>query len=167
MDRAISDRKPFNQRLWLLGLAACTSIVLAGAGCSDLTTGTTAVKTEPVVDAPHLLTLTIEQARTELGAPKDVIVDPTEQQLALGTKEWSNEFTVNGYNVLLTYDVKSRDVNDFFITANDDPDRGTQDWQKYVQLSTLSEQSSDYTVKPIESLKDKGYYTGVEAKETN
>lgn len=166
------QKKPVYKRWWFWVLAAFILMVIASSGSSGGTEDGQVSATLPeekedeiVVDAPHLLELTIEEARIELGEPDDQLVDPNEQQLALGTTEWSNEFTVNGYSILLTYNVESREINDFFISANDDPDRGTKDWKKLVSISNLSESSDSYTVDPIESRKDAGYYTGVEAKE--
>lgn len=163
------QKKPAYKRWWFWVIAVFILFVIAasgsGGGTEDEQVSATIPEEKIVVDAPHLLGLTIEEARIELGAPNDLLVDPNEQQLALGTTEWSNEFTVNGYSILLTYNVESREINDYFISANDDPDRGTKDWKKLVGISNLSESSDSYTVDPIESRKDAGYYTGVEAKE--
>jgi len=115
-----------------------------------------------VVDAPHLLGLTIEQARTELGTPDDKQIEPTALQLSIGMDSWTNLFTVKEYSIQLDYSTKTREVTELFIATND-PSGATQNWKELLKITGLSENSNDYSVKPVEVLSKPGYYTGVTA----
>lgn len=169
-----SGKKPVWKRWWFLAVAVLIMfvavlimfVVVASNGSSG--TGNTQITTpaaEPIVDAPHLLGLTIEQAREELGLPDEKeFVDPTAQQISLGITTWTNQFTIGTHTIVLEYDVKTRGIFNFFIDT-DDSSGATSDWKNLVQISGLSEQSSDYTIKPVEARKSPGKYTGVRADE--
>ncbi len=114
-----------------------------------------------IVDGPRILGLTIEQARTELGAPTDgKQTEPTPLQISIGTDTWNNSFKMGEYDIVLDYDVKSRQVTSFFI-ATDDPSGATRDWKSLARLANISEDATTYTVDPVEAMNKSGYYTGV------
>ncbi len=122
-----------------------------------------------IVDGPHILDLTIEQARAELGTPTDGdLTEPNAQQVALGTTTWNNSFEVQGYSVLLDYDVKTREVTELFIATNEDDlgDGGTgetRDWKPLLSIASLSQDADSYTIIPVEALAHPDYYTGLRA----
>ena len=166
-------KKPVYKRWWFWVLAIFVLPVLIGSIGSSGTNKPADAPTEavtPIVDAPHLLGLTIDQARKELGTPDDgAMTEPNKDQLSSGlTKTWTNEFTIGDYGILLEYDLKTREITRFFISPNHDEvdGKGNRDWQKLAKLANLSSGSTDsYTVKPIQTLMDPSYYTGVAADE--
>lgn len=165
----VKQKKPVYKKWWFWVLAVFTLIVVSAAfdGANDPTTNTqqTSQSTTPIVDGEHLLGLTIDQVREELGAPdEEEFIDPSNEQLALGTKTWTNQYTISDHTIVLDFDVASRQVTGFFISMNE-KEGVTRDWEALVRLGGLSENPKGYSIKPIASLKDPGYYTGVQATE--
>jgi hypothetical protein len=76
-------------------------------------------ETIPVVfDLEKLYGKNIDEIRSILGNPIDGNhIEPTKQQINLGMAEdgWDNTFEKDGYDLLITYDVSTRNVIDFFI----------------------------------------------------
>jgi hypothetical protein len=135
---------------------------------TDMDTPTASTQSA-IIDAPAILGMTIEEARTQLGSPTDGdLTEPNTRQLELGTSVWHNSFTVDGYSILLDYDVESREVIEFFITTNED-DLGnggsgeTRDWKRLLNIAGLSENADTYSITPVQVLTHPGYYTGVRA----
>lgn len=165
----VTGKKPVWKRWWFWVLAVFILIVIAASGSDGSKSKDAAVEAiQPIVNAPHLLSGTIDEARKELGTPNDGnLTEPNKNQLALGTKEWTNEFTVGEYTVLLDFNLASREVTGFFIApvhAEVDGE-GNRDWQTMAKLANLSEDATTYTVKPVHSQKDPTYFTGVSADE--
>ncbi len=165
-----TGKKTFYKKWWVWVLAVLFLMVLvSGAldGEDEATGNLNAPQTDSIVDGPHLLSITIDQARVELGPPnEDEFVEPTEDQLKLGAKSWTNEFTVDGYTIILDFDVASREVTEFFISpVGTSEENLVRDWEALMRLGGLSKDSDDYTVEPIEALKYPGRYTGVVASE--
>jgi len=151
---------------WPLGAGTDFNVTMTDDGASEsqeCVKADIAQSAAQVVNGAHLLGLTIDQAREELGAPdEDEFVDPSKEQLALGVEKWSNQFTVGEYTVLLDFNIQSREVIEFFINSKDG---ATRDWKALLPISGLSEDSSAYTIKPVEARSKAGYYTGVIASE--
>lgn len=122
-----------------------------------------------IIDASAILRMTIEEARAQLGTPTDGdLTEPNDQQVTLGITTWNNSFEVQGYSVLLDYDVKTREVTELFIATNEDDlgDGGTgetRDWKSLLDITGLIQDADDYTVIPVEALANPGYYTGLRA----
>jgi hypothetical protein len=159
-------KKPVWKRWWFWVLVVFVLIIVsAGSSGSSSDDGAKVENDAPpvamVVDAPHLLGLTIDQAREELGPPDErTFIDPTAEQLALGTTTWSNQFTIGEYTILLDFDVATREVTEFFIDTNDESGV-TRDWEALLPISGVSKESTDYTIKAVEALAKPGYFTGV------
>lgn len=117
----------------------------------------------PIVDAPRMLTLTIDDARKELGTPIDgEQTEPTALQRSLGMDTWENTFEISGYSVTLEYNTESREVVNIFIATND-PTGATRDWKTLAQKAGIDEDATTYAVQPVQALNKSGYYTGVTA----
>ena len=162
----VTQKKPIYKKWWFWLLASFVFIIILSASSGDGTTDQETPEARQIVDAPHLLSLTIDEVREELGAPEDGdTTDPTEEQLRLGTKEWTNQYTVEGHTIVLDFDVNSREVTGFFIATDVVDIQGTKDWRVLLPISNLSENSDDYSIDPVETLKYPGFYTGVQASE--
>ena len=115
---------------------------------------------EVVFDVGALYGKNIDEIRAVLGEPTDGdYTDPTAQQLQLGTKEWSNTFKKDKYELLVTYDVSSKEVIDFFVPtywyqSNDDP-------SGVIEKILNVENSTNFTVQSVEALGYPSEYTGV------
>ncbi len=161
----VTQKKPIYKKWWLWLLIGFVFIIIVAASSGDSTTDQETPQARQIVDAPHLLSLTIDEVREELGAPEDGdTTDPTEEQLRLGTKEWTNQYTIEGHEIVLDFDVKSREVTGLFISADEADDKGTRNWEALLPLINLAGDTS-YSVDPVEALKYPGYYTGVEISE--
>lgn len=113
-----------------------------------------------VFDVEALYGKNIDEIRAVLGEPTDgEYTNPTAQQLALGTKEWSNSFKKDKYELLVTYDVASKKVIDFFVET-DDPSGATKDTKKLEKILNV-ENSTNFTIEPVKALKDPSVYTGI------
>ena len=108
-------------------------------------------------DVPSLISKDIDGVRADLGAPTDKDPELTPQQMQFGGTEWYNTFEKNGRELTVTFDVKTRQIVDFFISAKDD----TGDRQRLLAAGNLSESDPRYSVEFVKALKDPSSYTGV------
>ncbi len=110
---------------------------------------------EPVVfDVPALIGLSIEQVRETLGQPQDRNPEPTELQLEAGAaNEWSNGFTREGQDLLVTFDPRTRRVIDLFLSGSD---RGV-----LMQRGNLSSGAREYRIESVRALRDPSKITGI------
>jgi hypothetical protein len=72
-----------------------------------------------VFDVPTLFNKDIDQIISALGTPEKY-PEPTAEQIKLGTKTWEKTFKKDGFELLVTYEIQSKKVTDFFVSANDD-----------------------------------------------
>ena len=113
-----------------------------------------------IFDIEALYGKNIDEIRVVLGNPADGdYIEPNEKQLALGVKEWNNTFEKMNTSLLVTYDVASREVIDFFV-GTDDPSGSTKDTQKLEKILNV-QNSSNFTIEPVRSLKYPSTYTGI------
>jgi hypothetical protein len=114
---------------------------------------------EFVFDVPALVGKNIDEAKAVLGSPVDK--EPTEQQLKV-TKEWNLTFRKNGKELLVTYDIATKKIKDFFIST-DDPSGKTQSKKHLLELGNLKEDDSRYKIEFVKALAEPAYFTGVKA----
>lgn len=113
-----------------------------------------------VFDVEALYGKNINEIRVVLGKPTDGdYTDPTAKQIQLGTKEWSNTFKKDKYELLVTYNVSNKEVIDFFVST-DDPSGATKDTKKLEKILNI-QNSTNFTIEPIKTLKDPSVYTGI------
>ena len=142
---------------WAIVLAA---VVVLAPGCS---TAPPAGREEGVAtlrytfDVPSLVGKNVDEVRVALGpyALADEEADPTEAQISAGVTEWSNSFTKDGEELLVTYNVASRRVVDFFLSAR------TQDKDLLLRTGNLDPSSPRYRLEYVENLEDRSQITGV------
>lgn len=162
--------KYWYKKWWVVALFVFLGIILLSGGRDDSKNSkiTPSQETSPVqqeetvtvFDVESLYGKNIDEIRTILGEPIDgEWAEPTESQLAGGTKEWDNTFKRDEYELLVTYDVASRKIIDFFI-GTDDPSGGTKDTKKLERILNV-ENSANFTIKPVKAIKDPSVYTGI------
>jgi hypothetical protein len=166
----MTNEKPWYKKWWAITLVIFFGIiVIAGLGDnsndlnSTLTQQTAPAQREEMVavfDVEALYGKNIDEIRAVLGEPADgEYTNPTAQQLELGTKEWSNSFKKDKYELLVTYDVASKKVIDFFVGTND-PSGATKDTKKLEKILNV-DNSTNFTIEPVKALKDPSVYTGI------
>ena len=168
----MTNEKPWYKKWWAITLFIFFGIIII-ASLGDNSNDSNSVQTQQtapaqqekiaaVFDVEALYGKNIDEIRTILGEPTDgEYTNPTAQQLALGTKEWSNSFEKDKYELLVTYDVASKKVIDFFV-GTDDPSGATKDTKKLERILNL-ENSTNFIIEPVKALKDPSIYTGIKA----
>jgi hypothetical protein len=124
-------------------------------------TQTTSQKsTQYVFDVPKLIGKNVDQIAEELGQYKVKTSEPNEQQIQTGVKEWEIEFEKDGQELLVTYDINTKKVIDFFIGA-DDPSGATKDKAHLLEVGNVNENGEGYRVEFVKALKDPSVFTGI------
>ena len=104
----------------------------------------------------------VDEIKTILLPYKNKTLEPTDQQITLGAKEWDMEFTKDGKDLLVTYNINSRQIVDFFIST-DDPSGKTKDKSHLLEIGNLSENSEEYKVEFVAAIIDPSSFTGAKA----
>ncbi len=161
--------KPWYKKWWAITLFVFFGIAVLGnlSGKSNNPTVNGAKPMAPaseeqvvaVFDVAALYGENIDEVRTVLGTPQSVDLEPTQEQLQLGIKEWDSIFQKDGYDLLVTYDALSRGVIDFFI-ATDDPSGLTRDTKKLEKILNVQD-SANFTIEPVKAWSDPSFYTGI------
>lgn len=115
-------------------------------------------ETKPVFDIPSLVGKNIDEVRTILGAPiEKEMIEPNQAQLNLGTTQWDNTFEKDNTQLLVTFNVSTRKVIEFFIGTS--PEK--QNKEELLQKGNLQTGSSKYKLDYVKALKDPAQITGV------
>jgi hypothetical protein len=107
----------------------------------------------PLFDISIMVGMSIDKIRKTLGRPEDKQLDPTPQQKQLGIYEWSNGYSRDGQDLLITYDVQSRIVTNFFL--------GGANKEELMKRGNLSENSHTYRIEPVKALGNSSQITGI------
>lgn len=116
-----------------------------------------------VFDVPSLFNKNIDQVIQVLGTPESY-PEPTQEQIKLGTKTWEKTFKKDGFELLVTYEIQSKKVTDFFVSANDEIYEN-RDKTKLLQLTNTKENISGYSVEFVKAMKDATRFTGILIKQ--
>ncbi|MFA5129734.1 MAG: hypothetical protein WC477_02310 [Patescibacteria group bacterium] len=114
---------------------------------------------QQVFDVPSLVGKNIDGVIVALGSPTSG-TEPTALQLQSGTTEWDKSWDKNGTSLLVTYNLKTKKVVDFFVGTTD-PSGLTKDKQQLLTLTGTREGQSSYVVEFVQALKSPGSYTGI------
>ena len=165
------NKKPWYKRWWAIAIFIFFGIGILGNLIDDTETPPatkapvqqTVKQVSVVFDLEPLYGKNIDEIRTILGNPTDGdgMIEPSGQMLELGTKEWSNTFEKGGRELLVTFNVASREIIDFFIST-DDPSGKTKDTSTLAKMLNV-ENSTNYTIEPVKVLVDPSSYTGIKA----
>ena len=120
-------------------------------------------KIKVVFDVPSLMGKNIDQIEKILGEP-DIDNEPTKLQIEQGVTIGDKIFIKDGYELLVMYNPQTRKVKDFFIPTTN-PSEKTDDYSDLLKIGNLVENDNDYTVRPIITMGDANYYTGIQIRE--
>lgn len=110
-----------------------------------------------VYDIPSLLGKTLGQVTEVLGTPEKVT------EVAQGDTQGDRSFEKNGLGLLVTYEVSSNKVLEFFLES-DNPSGASSDKKHMLEIGNLKEDDSRYSVEFVETIGRNaklGEYTGV------
>ena len=113
-----------------------------------------------VFDLPVLIGKNADEVATTLKDYQKKTLQPTQEQIKMGVKDWDMEFEKDGKDLLVSYVIATKAVNDFFIST-DDPSGATKDKKHLLELGNLNESDSRYKVEFVKVLKDSTRFTGV------
>lgn len=107
-----------------------------------------------VFDVPSLVGKSIDEIRQLLGDPGDTDSEPSRQQLDFGADEWNNTFTVDGHDLLVTFNPRTRTVVDLFLDGDDQ--------SILMQRANLTaSDTATYRVEAVKALRDRSQITGI------
>lgn len=107
---------------------------------------------EPPIDLEKLIGLSIDEVRKRLGPPEDTQPEPTDLQVKVGIDTWENTYEKDGHEMLVTFNVPTRQVIDFFVIG-DDVGEVTRIWR-------MNENSPNYRLQPVKAIARPGI-TGI------
>jgi hypothetical protein len=106
-----------------------------------------------VFDIASLVGKPVDEIREILGKPQDKEPEPTELQLQIGFDEWSNVFTKDGQELLVTFNPRTRQVIDFFLAG--------ENKIILIQQGNLVEATLAYTIEPVNAIRNPSEITGI------
>lgn len=124
------------------------------------TPSTTQVIQNYTFDIPSLVGKNVDEVITALQPYKLKTLEPTDQQIKLGIKDWDIEFEKDKQSLGVNYNIATRKINDFFI-GSDDPSGATKDKRHLLELGNLKEDDVRYKVEYVKAFKDPTVFTGV------
>lgn len=111
-----------------------------------------------VFDVPSLIDKNVDEIVQVLGKPENDD-EPTDLQIKSGIIEWEKSFQKGGYELLVTYNAKTRKIIDFFIPSNSSTGM-TDNIDELLQVSNVKNNTA-LKVEPVKSLKNPNEFTGV------
>ena len=106
-----------------------------------------------VFDIPSLIGKSIDEIREIVGKPQDKEPEPTMLQLQIGIDEWSNVFTKDGEELLVTFNPRTRQVIDFFL--------GGEGKTLLMQQGNLADGTPAYRIEPVKQIRNPSKITGI------
>ena len=110
-----------------------------------------------IFDFEALYGKNVDEIKTILGTPSSD-TEPTDSQRQI-VKEWEKLWQKDGYELLVTYNVASRRVIDYFVPTND-PSGATKDLRE-LEAVVGAKKLVNFTVLPVKTIEDPTKYTGV------
>ena len=87
-------------------------------------------------------------------------LEPTNEQIRLGVKDWDMGFTKDGKDLLISYNIATRKINDLFIST-DDKSGKTKDKSHLLEMGNLKENDPRYTIEFVKALNNPSSFTGI------
>jgi hypothetical protein len=110
-----------------------------------------------IFDFEALYGKNVDEIKSILGTPSSD-TEPTDEQKQF-VKEWEKFWQIDGYELLVTYNITSRRIVDYFVPTND-LSGATKDLRKLEAL-VGAKNLVNFTVLPVKALKDPTKYTGI------
>ena len=109
-------------------------------------------------DVPTLIDKNVDEIKTILGkATSDT--EPTKVQLDAEITEWDKTFEKDGYELLVTYDAKTRKVVDLFISNNDAAKKN--DYDDLLQATNLVDEPSSLNIEKVNPISNPDELNGI------
>ncbi len=115
-------------------------------------------KLELVFDVPSLVGLNVDEIVKSINLPNKSFKLSDEQML--NSSEEDMTFEKNGFQLLVTYNSKNRQVKDFFVGTNDEMYQN-RDIAGLMEITNTSDKDSNYKITFIPAMKDSSRYTGI------
>ncbi|OGF20399.1 hypothetical protein A2Y83_02785 [Candidatus Falkowbacteria bacterium RBG_13_39_14] len=175
----MTNDKPWYKKWWVIILCIFFGIiVIANLGDNSNDSKTISTKQialeqkEEVVavfDLEALHGKSVDEIKDILGTPSSD-TEPRDLQVNIksedqSAKEWDKTYKKDGYELLVSYDVASRKVIDFFVST-DDPSGVTKDTKKLEKILNV-ENSNNFMIEQVKALKDPSVYTGIKVVPKN
>lgn len=141
------------------GVQTTQTPALQPSSATQKTTTPTATPTPKFIyDIPSLIGKNIDEIKNILGEPADKeFTEPTQEQISLGAKEWDNTFRKDDFDLLVSFNISSRKIVDFFVsTSSKYPDKN-----KLMEVTNTKENASNYTIEAVKELKNPSNITGI------
>lgn len=118
-----------------------------------------------VFDIPSLVGKDLKQLREILGTPS-YDKEPTAQQVAI-IDTWEKTWTREGYDLMVTYNIKNKKVVDLFLGADTDATYAIfENTNNILKVGNLQSNATEYSVEFVKVIKGSGY-TGAIIKQKN
>jgi hypothetical protein len=112
----------------------------------------------PVFDVPGLRGLSIEQVRAALGPVAGADTEPTRDDVRAGVVEWTKKFQRDTTTLLVTYEVATGRVLDFYVTTAHG--RST-DYRPWLELVGVPADDPRWSIEPFAVPGRPSLYLGV------
>ena len=128
--------------------------MVAGSSTAEVRDEVVAPKTESAYDVPALIGMNLSQAREVLGTPS-WDMPPNDRQLQSGTTEWDVTWENERGSLMITYDIKTEAIKEFFVSG--DGTSAFTNTDEILAIGNLSMDDDHYTVKFVKALNAEGY----------
>lgn len=112
--------------------------------------------TASAFDVPTLIGKSLPQVQLELGKPAVALSVPSGYEGA----DWEMTWVKDGKRLMVTYNLKTSQVIDFFIPT-DDPSGATKDKERLLAIGNLKTNDARYQIEFVKAIADPSVYTGV------
>lgn len=150
--------RPLYLWLLLLGPAGCGPADAPATQTPTRQPAPAPTKAPPVFDLPALARLNIDEVRATLGPVVGAETEPTREELADGLVEWAKQFRRDTTTLVVSYDVRTRQVIDFYVTTAHGRASSYAPWLRLVGVSA---QDPRWSIEPFAQPGRPGLYLGV------
>ena len=154
MNSVIKDKIKLAATVLVIALVICYGVVrFDKTGSRNATT-----EIVPAFDVPSLIGLNVIEITKRIG-PASEFTDPATVPHPPDLREWDITFSSQGQTLLVTYDMKTGAVIDFFI-ATHDPSGATSNLDQLRVIGNLTEKPTRYQLDPVPA-GNSGGFTGL------
>lgn len=142
----------------LLVLFGLGVIVSAPSNSNKPTSEVVQVQTVSVAfDVPSLVGKSFAELTQTLGTSTNNS-EPTQRMIDGGVDTWEKTWTKDGYSLMVTYEIKTKEIVDLFLGANSDAVfKQFEDTNNILKAGNLSTNDPRYTVEFVKAKNGPGY----------